>query len=76
MTCFIIDDEPLAVRLLESFVSRTPDLELRGSYTDSIEALTALQQSPVTAVSYEKSVGYVIGSVVAAPFLPVQLRLQ
>lgn len=47
MTCFIIDDEPLAVRLLESFVSRTPDLELRGSYTDSIEALTALQQSPV-----------------------------
>ena len=36
MTCIIVDDEPLAVKLLESFVSRTPDLELKASFTDSI----------------------------------------
>ena len=47
MTCIIVDDEPLAVRLLESFVARTPDLELKASYTDSIEALNALQREPV-----------------------------
>ena len=33
MTCIIVDDEPLAVKLLESFVSRTEDLELVASFT-------------------------------------------
>ncbi len=46
MTCIIVDDEPLAVKLLESFVVRTPDLELIGSYTDSIAALDALRTNP------------------------------
>ena len=46
MTCIIVDDEPLAVKLLESFVARTPDLELIGSYTDSIAALEALRSNP------------------------------
>lgn len=43
----IVDDEPLAVRLLESMVGRMSDLELCGSFTDSIAALDALQQQPV-----------------------------
>lgn len=47
LKCIIIDDEPLAVRLLESMVSRRSDLQLCGSYTDSIAALEALQQQPV-----------------------------
>ena len=44
MTCMIIDDEPLAVKLLESFVARTPQLELKSSYTDSVEAVAALRR--------------------------------
>jgi len=40
----IVDDEPLAVRLLESFVSKTPDLELMGSFTDSVEAVSAIRE--------------------------------
>ncbi|MDO4496638.1 MAG: LytTR family DNA-binding domain-containing protein [Bacteroidales bacterium] len=47
MTCIIVDDEPLAVRQLETMVARSADLELRGSYTDSIAALEALQKEPV-----------------------------
>lgn len=43
----IVDDEPLAVRLLESMVGRTTDLELLGSFTDSISALEALEHTPV-----------------------------
>jgi len=43
ITCMIVDDEPLAVRLLESFVDKTPGLQLLGSYTDSVEAMTALK---------------------------------
>ena len=44
LTCIIIDDEPSAVRLLESFVIKTPDLKLLGSYTDSVEAINAIRE--------------------------------
>ena len=39
----IVDDEPLAVRLLESYVEKTPDLELMASFTDSITAINAIK---------------------------------
>ena len=44
LSCIIVDDEPLAVKLLESFVAKTPDLELLGSYTDSVEAINAIRE--------------------------------
>lgn len=44
LTCIIIDDEPLAVRLLESFVTKTSGLKLLGSYTDSVEAINAVRE--------------------------------
>lgn len=47
MTCIIVDDEPLAVKLLESYVARTPELQLMGSYTDSVEAMTAIKSLAV-----------------------------
>ena len=50
MTCIIVDDEPLAVKLLESFVKRTPSLQLVGTFTDSVEALSALRESPVDLI--------------------------
>ena len=40
----IVDDEPLAVKLLESFVAKTPELELLGSFTDSVEAINAIKE--------------------------------
>ncbi len=47
LTCAIIDDEPLAVKLLETYVEKTPFLELRGTYSSAVEALCALQTAPV-----------------------------
>ena len=44
LACIIVDDEPSAVKLLESFVAKTPDLELLGSYTDSVEAINAIKE--------------------------------
>ena len=44
LTCIIVDDEPLAVKLLESFVTKTPGMELLGSYTDSVEAINAVKE--------------------------------
>ena len=44
LTCIIVDDEPLAVKLMESFVANTPDLKLLGSFTDSVEAINAVKE--------------------------------
>jgi DNA-binding LytR/AlgR family response regulator len=44
LSCIIVDDEPLAVKLLESFVTKTPDLELLASFTDSVEAINAVRE--------------------------------
>ena len=44
ISCIIVDDEPLAVKLLESFVTKTPDLRLIGSFTDSVEAINAVKE--------------------------------
>lgn len=50
ITCIIIDDEPLAIKLLENFVERTPVLTFIASYTDSVKALAALKSNPVDLV--------------------------
>lgn len=42
LRCVIVDDEPLAVALLEKYVSKTPSLEHAGSWNDPVQALTAL----------------------------------
>lgn len=47
LTCTIIDDEPLAVSLLEAYVLKTPFLELKGSYNSAINALSDLSTYPV-----------------------------
>ena len=44
LSCIIVDDEPLAVKLMESFVAKTPDLKLLGSFTDSVEAINAVKE--------------------------------
>lgn len=37
----------MAVKLLESYVAKTPELQLVGSYTDSVEAMTAIKSLAV-----------------------------
>ena len=43
LSCIIVDDEPLAIRLLEKFVERTPFLSLKASFTDSVAALQTIR---------------------------------
>ncbi|MCR4582317.1 MAG: LytTR family DNA-binding domain-containing protein [Prevotella sp.] len=45
--CSIIDDEPLAAQLLESYVRKTPYLQLMGSYNSAITAMRDLRDHPV-----------------------------
>lgn len=44
LNCIIADDEPLAIKMMRSFVERTPFLELRGAYLDPMEALAAVNE--------------------------------
>lgn len=42
LKCAIIDDEPLALNLLESYVRKTDFLELTGKYSSAVQALKEL----------------------------------
>lgn len=42
----VIDDEPLAVSLISDYIRKTDALSLQASFTDPIQGLHAIQQSP------------------------------
>lgn len=39
ITCYIIDDEPLAQEILEDYIAKVPFLELKGSFSSPVEAV-------------------------------------
>jgi len=43
LSCFIIDDEPLALGLLESYVAKTPFLQLTGRFSSGVAAVESLR---------------------------------
>ena len=47
LKCAIVDDDPLALELLKSYVKKTPVLELNGAYSSAIEAMKMLPDNPV-----------------------------
>ena len=50
LRCLLVDDEPLALRLLASFVARVPFLTLAGTCRSALEALETLQREPVDVI--------------------------
>ena len=47
LKCAIIDDEPLALGLIESYVKKSDFLKLEGSYASAVEAMSQLTKHPV-----------------------------
>lgn len=47
MNCLIVDDEPLAIDLLDSFVSKIPYLNLVGKCLNAFEALELMQTNTI-----------------------------
>lgn len=45
--CIIVDDEPLAVELLASYVQKIPFLELVGKYSNATDAIDGIKQNDV-----------------------------
>lgn len=50
LKCAIVDDEPLALELLASYVKKIPFLELTGKYGNAIEAMNGLNDNPVDLI--------------------------
>lgn len=48
--CIAIDDEPLALRQLRTYIARVPFLELAGEYRNAIEASRTLEEHPVDLI--------------------------
>lgn len=45
--CIVIDDEPLAIEILESYIEKIPYVELTGKFSNAIEALQYLKSNKV-----------------------------
>jgi len=50
LRCLAIDDEPLALELLEDNISQVPYLKLEGKCSNALEALKFLQDHPVDLI--------------------------
>ncbi|UMB54637.1 LytTR family DNA-binding domain-containing protein [Lutibacter sp. A64] len=47
ITCVIVDDEPMALNLVESYVEKTPFLTLKKKCSNAIEAMEFIKSEPV-----------------------------
>lgn len=50
LKCIAVDDEPLALQLLEDYIRKVPFMELVASCGDAFEAARALQENPVDLI--------------------------
>jgi len=50
MNCIIVDDEPLALDLLEDFISKIPFLNLVANCKNGFEAANAIRNKPVDLI--------------------------
>ena len=42
--CIVVDDEPLAVEMLATYIRKTPSLELAGTFTDPVQVVSAMAE--------------------------------
>ena len=57
MQVLIIDDEPLAQEILESYVTRTPGLTLAGTCSNALEAFGMLSKDGIDLMLLDINMG-------------------
>ena len=50
MTCVAIDDEPIALDVLQEYISRTPSLDMKGAFSDGFSAIEYIKQNRVNLI--------------------------
>lgn len=70
INCLLIDDEPLALQLMEDFVKKTPYLKLAGKFEEPLQALPLIESQQIdllfldikmpdiTGIEFFKSLNY------------------
>ena len=74
LTCFIIDDEPLALGLLESYVGKTPFLKLTGKFSSAVAALESVSLMPPEVIFLDIQMAELNG-LEFANFVPEKSRI-
>ena len=50
LSCIIIEDEPLAIEKLETFINKTPTLELKACFNNAINGLQFIQKNEINII--------------------------
>jgi DNA-binding LytR/AlgR family response regulator len=61
MRCLIIDDEPLAIELLESYLARIEELKLIKSCGNALEAFSLLQEKSIDLIFLDSEMPQITG---------------
>jgi DNA-binding LytR/AlgR family response regulator len=50
LSCITIDDEPLALDIIQDYILRVPFLEFRGRFDNALDAINFLKENPVDLI--------------------------
>ena len=50
ISCIVVDDEPMALQLIEGYVLKTPFLDLKKKCDSAIDALTFIENNPIDLI--------------------------
>ena len=48
--CVLVDDEPLAIKILQNYFANFSDFEVIGTFNNALEALDFINNNPVDTV--------------------------
>lgn len=74
LNCAIIDDEPLAAELIANYISKTPFLNLIGTYNSASMAIKDLRENPVNLIFLDIQMPELSG-IEFAKILPKETRI-
>jgi len=61
ISCVAIDDEPLALVVLQDYISKTPNLDLKRSFTDAFAAMEFLKKQTISLMFLDIQMPQVTG---------------
>lgn len=74
MKCVAIDDEPLALSVVENFCSRTPSIELIAKFNDSVKGLAFIRENRVDILFLDINIPHLSG-IELARLLPSSVKV-
>ena len=74
LNCAIVDDEPLAADLLTSYVTKTPFLNLIGTYNSAVSAMKDIRENQIDLIFLDVQMPELSGTEFAK-ILPKETRI-